>query len=593
MLPADDGGAGNRSTAMRRYGPLAVIVVLLVVVAAVVLVGGGGGDDDDGGTAAKASGDLDWVSVKGVEPGAPAPTGKMPVTYDEAKDAGDVDDLTWPDTCDTDKGRIKLPSVYALPCVPEFKGDNGGETSPGVTADTIKVVIYGAEQGSDLTAILGAMGANDTPEQREDTLNQYVDLYTSVSETYGRKIEIVPFAASGLPTDVVAAKADATDILATKPFAVVGGPALDRGTFAQTLAAGGVICFDCAGAALPQELVLKMAPYVWGTLPVPDQILDLLATWVNALGDEGAAGSAAEMAGGDLKGKPRKIGVIHFEQDPPVFKDLEKERADIAEVALTETYVLDFPTLPAKAAEIIAKFKSEGITTITFLGDPFMPIYLTQAATEADYFPEWIFTGTALTDTNAMARQYDQEQMARAGGISELAAPTDQDLQEFVRLYRWYYGGAADALPPAKNQYAVVAPSAAWLAAGIHMAGPDLTPQTFARGLFRLPPGGGGATTPRISYGNWGVSKEAVDYFGIDDAVEIWWDPQVQAEDERGQMGKGAWRRSDEGKRFLSTDSPTPALFDEDGSITVVDKLTGGDEPPDYPPPEGSPAAGG
>jgi len=590
MLPADD-GSGNRSTALRRYGPLGVIVVLLLVVAAVVLVGGGGGGDDDDKASGASSGDLSWTSVEGVEPGAPAPTGKMPVTYAEAKDAGEDGDHKWPDTCDTDKGAVKLPTVYALPCVPEFEGDNGGATSSGVTADSIKVVFYTADQGTDLTAILGAMGANDTPQQREDTINQYLEVFTSVAQTYGRKVELTTFPASGLPNDVVAAKADATDILGMKPFAVIGGPPLDRGTFAQTLADGGVMCFDCAGAALPQALTLEMAPYVWGTLPVPDQILDLLTSWVNALGDDAAAGGSADMAGGDLKGKPRKIGVIHFEQDPPVFKDLERERSDIAEVALMDTYVLDFPTLPAKAAELIAEFKAEGITTITFLGDPFMPIYLTQAATEADYFPEWIFTGTALTDTNVFGRQYDQEQMAHAAGISELAAPTDQDLQDFIRLYRWYFGDET-ALPPAKAQYALVAPAAAWLAAGIHMAGPDLTPETFARGLFRIPPGGGGPTTPRISYGNWGVSKTAVDYYGIDDAVEIWWDPDVRAEDERGEMGTGAWRRSSDGERFLRTESPKSAIFEESGSITVVDKLTGDDEPPSYPPPTGSPAAG-
>ena len=576
---------------MRRYGPLAVIVVLLLAVGAVVLVGGGddgGGPDETG--AGSGSGDFDWKSPGDAEPGAPAPTGRMPVTYAEAEDDGSVGDHEWPDTCDTETGRVALPSVYAVPCVPTFDGDNGGATSPGVTADSIKVVYYSPEQSADMASLLGAMGANDTAEQRNETLQTYVDLYTSVAEQYGRKIELVPFAATGAPDDVVASQADATDVLAMDPFAVVNGPALDRGAFAQELADAGVMCFGCTGAALPESLALEMAPYVWSALPSPDQILDLLDAYVQAQGSD--VQGVASNAGPDLQDKPRKLGVIHFEQDPPVFETTEAERREMADVALIESYILDLPALPAKAAELIAQFKAEGITTITFLGDPFMPIYLTAAATEADYFPEWVFTGTALTDTNVFGRQYDQEQMVHAAGISQLAAPVDQDLQEYMQLYRWYLGDDS-ALPPAENQYALVAPNAAWLAAGIHMAGPDLTPETFAQGMFRLPPAGGGPTTPQVSYGNWGNFPE-MDYQAIDDAVEIWWDPAVSVEDERGTAGKGAWRRSHGGERFTATETPTPSAFEDvAGSVTVIEELSDEDQPPDYPPPAGSPAAGG
>jgi hypothetical protein len=259
------------------------------------------------------------------------------------------------------------------------------------------------------------------------------------------------------------------------------------------------------------------------------------------------------------------------------------------DVDLQESYVLDFPSLPARAAEIIARFKSEGINRIVFLGDPFMPIYLTQAATQQDYYPEWIFTGTALTDTNTFGRQYDQAQMAHAYGISQLAAPTEQDLQENIRLYRWFYG--EDAFPAAQNQYALLSPGAAWLAAGIHMAGPDLTPETFARGLFRIPPRGGGPANPQVSYGNWGFFED-MDYQSVDDSAEIWWDPDVEVQDERGETGVGAWRRSNGGERFTADEAPSPRPFtDEEDSVTVLDELTGEDAVPEYPSPPGSPAA--
>ncbi|HEY8525719.1 MAG TPA: ABC transporter substrate-binding protein [Acidimicrobiales bacterium] len=581
----------RRSQQIRRYGPLTLIVVLQLVVAAIVLVGGDGGDTsagDDAGGDGGASGSV-WTDVSG-PPGAPEPTGSMPVTYAEAEEAGTVDQYDWPDTCDTDRGTLAVPSVYALPCVPESSGDNGGATARGVTEDEIRILLYAPETPADLASLLGAMDVEDTPEQRLATFQQYVELFSSMAELYGRRIVIERFPATATVGDVVAARADATDVIARDPFLVVGGPAQDRGTFAQELAAAGIPCYACA-PYLPGDMVEDMAPYVWEMSASIDQVLDTLDAWVAAAGEGGRMVSHAEFAGGDLRGQPRRIGVVHLDQDPPLYAETGAERAEEANVELTETYLLDLAAAPAKATEIIARFKSEGINTIVFLGDPFMPIYLTQAATEQDYHPEWIFTGVTLTDTNTLARQYDPAQMEHAYGISNLAAPTEQAIQEPIRLYRWYYG--ADAMPPAASQYALLWPPAAWLVSGIHMAGPELTPETFARGLFRIPPTGGGPTTPQISYGHWGFF-DRMDYAGIDDAVEIWWDPTVRAEDERGQVGLGAWRRSDGGRRFTPDDPPPPRPFaGAEAAATVLDELPPEDRAPDYPPPPGSPAAGG
>ena len=103
------------------------------------------------------------------------------------------------------------------------------------------------------------------------------------------------------------------------------------------------------------------------------------------------------------------------------------------------------------------------------------------------------------------------------------------------------------------------------------MAGPDLTAETFARGQFRIPPAGGGPTTPQVSYGNWGFFEDT-DYAGIDDSAEIWWDPTVEAEDETGTMGVGVWRRAHGGERFINDDdAPIPNPFaDPEDTVTVL-----------------------
>ena len=570
------------SDRLRRYGPLALIVVLLVAVGAVVAIAGG---EEDGTEASDEDAGDDPFA--GGEVGAPDPVGRMPLTYAEADEAGTVDDHEWGDRCDPATGRVKVPTVYAVPCVPVFDGDNGGATTSGVTADEIKVVRYVGDASTDLTALLGSMDVDDSTEAQLETMRDYVEIYSSRAETYGRTIEVVDYKATGASNDVVAAQADATQIATElEPFAVIGGPQQDRGTFAQELTSRGIVCVDCAGA-IPASMIDEMRPLVWSPLPAAEQFIGTLAAWASNLNTE--ATTAAFAGDPELRDQPRKNGVIHYDQDPPVFPLADEELPE--GIAVVESYVLDFATLAQKATELVAKFKAEGITTIEFLGDPIMPIYLTAAATEQGYFPEWVITGTYLTDSNIFGRQYDPRQMEHAFGISQLAAPTEQDLQDPIRLYRWYFGGA-DTMPPARAQYGPLQSPARFLVNGIHMAGPDLTSETFARGQFRIPPAGGGPTTPQISFGRWGFF-DAVDYSGIDDSTEIWWDPTVTAVDETGASGQGVWRRAHQGLRFINEDdAPAPNPFAEPGdTVTVLDELPEEDTPPEYPPPPDAPAA--
>jgi hypothetical protein len=595
MQPASDGGNGSASsTNLKRYGPLAVIAVLLLVVGGVVLAGGGDDSTDETST----TGDDDAGAQATDEIGAPEPYDRVPLTYNEAAEEGTEADYDWGDRCDTDTGQVKIPSVYAPPCVPVFDGDNGGETSPGVTADKIRVVRYVADPQSDLTALLSGMGVDETPEDQYQTFLDYLELSTSQVELYGREIEIVNFDATGTADDEVASRADAVTIAEDlEPFAVMGGPALDRGAFAEELATRKVLCMGC-GLALPGEFTEKYAPYLWGTAPSAEQFLATLAAWVNKTDeidlegqDQDAATNAVFAGDPDFHDLERKVGVIHFEQDPPIFTALAEGTSAQVEGTydIRETYLFDLTTMPTAAADLIAKMKDEDITTVMFLGDPLMPIYLTQQATQQEYFPEWIFTGTVLTDTNVMGRNYDQEQMGAAFGVSNLGAPTSQELQGAWQLYKWYFG--EDAEPDSLAQYPVIAPGPARLALAFHMAGPDLTPETFRDGLFRVPPAGGGPTTPQVSYGNWGFF-ESTDYFGIDDTVEIWWDLDAVGEDEIGREGLGMWRRSHGATRFTAQDAPLPAPFVSDGAVTSFDELPADDQFPDYAPPSGSPAAG-
>ncbi len=560
----------------RRWGPIAVVVALLVGVGAFASTH----------TTTKTATSAAGQSSKGLVARL-ASDPALPVTYAEAKQRGTLDAQQW-GNCDPATGRVRFPSVYAPPCLPAFHGSNGGETSQGVTATTIRIAYYVAP-ANDLTASIS--GLLDPQDVVTATIKKYAEMFEHTFELYGRKVELIPVNGSGIGTDETAARADAVRVATEiKAFASLGGPA-QTNAYAQELAARHVLCIGC-GLSVPDSTFQKQAPYMWGSLATPEQFLLNLADLVQ----KNLLGKPAEYAGDPkMRTKPRVFGVVHYEQDPPVFRDVERDVAARTKgtgyvTKVQETYLLDLAKLPERAATIVAHLKSAGITTVIFMGDPIMPVYLTKAATAQEYFPEWVFTGTVLTDTTTFGRLYDPKQMAHAFGQSSLALRLPRDSGDAYRIYRWYIGENPGAYKTAATFY----PSLQMLFIGLHMAGPDLTPEHFAGGMFRYPPSGGSPTSPRISWGSHGSfgNDAPPDFIGVDDSTLIWWDATAKGADEQGKDGVGMWRYVRNGERYLPGTVPSGVrFFDTAGTVTTVDQPAPADRPPTYPSPPGSPAA--
>jgi len=274
--------------------------------------------------------------------------------------------------------------------------------------------------------------------------------------------------------------------------------------------------------------------------------------------------------------------VVHYEQDPPVFGALKEEALEVLRSkgpvpdSVIIPYLLDLNTLNAQAQAIIGRLKREGVTSVVFLGDPLMPRLLTQQATRQDYRPEWIFTGTVFTDTTAVARLYDQSQMAHAFGVSSSPARTAPELSEPWHLYRWWY----EHEPTSPRTMLFWGPVVQLLFLGIHMAGPELTAETFAGGLFNYPPTGGtdtegldstelylggylsGDTTPALSFGP--RDGDDVDYVAVDDFTTAWWSSTAEGPDENGVVGKGMWMQTGRGLRTPLANPQLPKGVSED-----------------------------
>ena len=486
--------------------------------------------------------------------------------------------------CDPATGRIQVPTIYAPPCVPAFAGDNGGSTYQGVTGDTIKVVYFIADESPATSAALTAAGAQNQPPERAATMKDYVDYFNAHYETYGRKVELIIREGSGATEDDNAARADALKIATEdKAFAVIGAPTSNR--FVETLAAEGVLCI-CT-TSQPQELYERLAPYVgYTSLMSSTQGYIQRAEYVGKRLQGRKAVHAGTRDGLPMSTEDRKFGLLWYETPDNAYRSgaefFEKELKNKYGVTLAESrsFPSDYAQVQERARPLIQAMKQAGVTSIIFAGDPISPALFTREATNQRYFPEWIITGSALTDTSIFARTFDQLQWDKAFGVSFLTARSPQEATAAYKTHMWHHGRT----PTADNQYAVIYPGPLTLFTGIHLAGPNLTVQSWQKGLFSYPPTGQGrVTSTTVSFGNHGIWP-FTDYTSFDDVTEIWWDPSASGEDEVGNFGPGLYRYVDGGKRYLPGQHPTsdPKVFTNQGSVTIYDSPPPGEEEPDY-----------
>jgi Periplasmic binding protein len=492
--------------------------------------------------------------------------------------------------CDPATGRVKIPTVYAPPCVQPFTRKNGGDTSEGVTGDEIKIVVYNTDPAKDplVAGQLRAAGAELNLNSIQATWQGYIDIYNQMFELYGRKISAEYFTGSGPSSDSAAAKADAIAIAEKKPFAVLGGPAQSTTVFADELAHRGVMCIGTCALAMPRKLSDANKPYIFDNGPAPEEAATITADFVGKQVGKGKA----EFAGDDAtKAKNRVYGILHYNtpdgQYDGLFSSLKSGLKKHGITAKTDqSFFLDLSRAQETARTAITKMKDAGVTTIIYTGDPLMPSSITKEATAQDYHPEWVIGPTVLVDTAIFGRTFDQEQWAHAFGVQLTPGRTTEDSDITRNLYEWFHGSS-----PPNNTYNVINPSVQTFARGVMLAGPKLTPQTFRDGLFRYPPSGGDPINPQQSWGKHGVWP-FTDYYGSEDAAMIWWDPTASGEDEVGQVGNGLYRAADGGKRYTPGKFPPKGqggLFDAATSATIHEQIPPEVGLPSYPPP----AAGG
>ena len=471
--------------------------------------------------------------------------------------------------CDPKTGRDRFPSEYVPPCVAPLPAgaSNGGATSPGVTATSIKAIVYD-DSGTNTTGT--------QQQQFEQIFRDFANCYSSVYDLYGRRLDLSFVYANS--KDEATQRADAIQVMDQHPFFVFA----DAQTFLDEVGGRGAVTITVS-------------------TPVPWKSSQALPghRWSASMDERTQAVAAFDYIGKKLAGRPVQwAGDATFNGRPRVYGLLAPDTWDLGyitslaaregfSIKTVETFdPLDTTGTQEQAATYMSKFRSEGVTSIIDAADFINDITFTKAASAQLYQPEWILTGADYQDVDTFGRLNDQSEWAHAFGIGTVPVVGPDSQAGFVHDYQWCTGHApANSITASADQQPV------WQAAlGVQLAGPDLTPATFTQGMFAFPPTGGiycGCVGSfGVSYGRH-LNLGWTDYEAYDDVDEIWWNPSWTGPDEFGIQGKGGYAKANGGRRYLPGSFPTgpPAAFSPAGAVYSWSNVPPNERPPEYPPP--------
>lgn len=441
-------------------------------------------------------------------------------------------------------------SLYSALCVPAWTdGDNGGATSKGVTATEIKLAIaVSTSQAVDEGPLDRDFRPDDSPEEHE--LKVWQTYFNERFEFYGRFLQ---FYIVKMSTNNDRARAAAR-------YA-----ANEIGAFAMT---GDEVTRPTAAAAA-EAVRNKMIVFVPGNNPVdwykdshPYAYSFTMDSWqTRFIGPELACKHYVGKPPGDLNERqdalfdydaPRKWGLILYQDEVRAGAREMYERAMAKCGAKFEAiHEYNLTDNQQSIAGSMAKMRQAGVTTVMLGVDPLTPSVLTNEAERMGYYPEYI--GVNGTSSNVSGRLMQDNQANHVVSIAASEIPRADPDKDWYRAYKEVDPEGSpddDYFRPLQQ-----------LAGGIQLAGPNLTPETFWKGLTATP-----CRTPEPSWSVGGCyrdpdPKSDVHYLGdytYADYVSLQWFDN--AGDDPDSSSSGAWCYMNLGARYKYGEIPTGPL---------------------------------
>jgi hypothetical protein len=436
---------------------------------------------------------------------------------------------TWPDGTVTQTFDPQSP-----PCISRWddtKG-NGGATSQGVTGTTIDVAF-------PVTAA----------QSTWPTLQPIVDFFNTRFQLYGRKIKIVPVPSQqadgtvqGKWNDPLLQKADAAAITQRKPFATLDfiDPISETGTlplFLDAMKRAKIVSIN-GGETVPLGTAKDLeshAPYAWSYYPTVDQVLRNVAAMTCRQLAGKPAGHAPDPA---LRTKARKFAlwIPRDDQLGGPLPGLGTFLRTLDGCGIHDPAVVRNPegrSAAAGSAAQLSALQRDGVTSVLYYpygGNGQAGAPLTSAAS-INYRPEWVVMGWSNYNTAFILNDPSTESSGAFGvGSWNKQAPLSQEPWTQASVAA---GGnsTVNAMPCGRAFYQEML----LLASAIQMAGPQLTPETFAEGLRTTRFPNPGAAGPPFYQGT--VGFEDGDSVMVDDYTAFWLDTRKSGQQVSNSTG--------------------------------------------------------
>lgn len=401
-------------------------------------------------------------------------------------------------------------SPYAPPCIAQWQGNNGGATATGVTSSTITVSYREEGESNDVNAIRSIMpGVLPTDPQVLYDLNVFLQAFNKEYELYGRHVVLKPFMAQGdalqetVGQGTQGAQEDAATAASLGAFADL--TPLPTAPYDQALVQNHVVAMN--QLLTSNQFLASSAPYAYSMVPSLDDLGQLLVT----VGCSVGATPVTFSKDPSLHAKQRVFGAILLED--PQYQGLQNEvvnglRKCGVKIPVVVNYTLDLSTIQQQMQNAISQMKAANVTTVVCGCDPVGEIYVTQAADQQNYGPEWFSEWLPPQ----FERLFTQDQWAHSVEFGLGPSIPEQEVEAY-RVFQMVDPGGQ----PQEAQFWYIYYQLLYLFNGLQAAGPDLTPQTMLAGMQHLPPSGVGQA------GQWFYGQGI--YWPFSEAQVSFWEP--------------------------------------------------------------------
>jgi hypothetical protein len=435
-------------------------------------------------------------------------------------------------------------TVYSPLCIPKYTGNNGGNTFHGVTADTITAVFRRTNSAEEKAAFAATgSAAPGTDDQYLADFRTYIDYFNTKYELYGRHVVVADYTGQGdnLQEDqgqnLGGAQTDADTARDMNAFMDLSSSPTLASTqpYEEDLANDHVIAIGAVG--LPKSWFKHFAPYEYTIAP---DGTSAVAASVHALCRRQWNQNA--IYAGDAAYQATKRGFGLVTPDNTEYQELGTElktgiKAECgASFAYTHTYAINLQTMGSDSVTIASQMHSNNppVTSAICICDPVFEIFLSQAADNQQYHPEWY--PTPWLDPQGRETAANQWSHAIAGQWIYFPPKAQDEAYKVFKLIK-------PNEEPQEQYYAEAYWTALYIFDLLQQAGPNLTPATFQQAAFSLP------QTGRGMFGTWHGAPES---YSPTTEVQIGYYDVNAISNMDGKAG--AWVPCDSGSWYSLTD---------------------------------------